>query len=166
MIGIAVFHWLLENLANHDRAILAIAALASPFVALFAALRVSKAQIRTAIARHRQDWINELRHEIATAVTSTWQATSEKNVNLSQEQRLTTIADKNLRVAKIKLLLNPIEEDHRALAELFDKSAIALAQYLKRETTTHDDLADINRRIVRLSQSILKREWDRVKGNH
>lgn len=98
---------------------MAIAALASPFVALFAALRVSKTQIRTAIAGHCQDWINELRHEIATAVTATWQATSEKNVNLSQEQRLATIADKNLRVAKIKLLLNPTEQDHRALAELF-----------------------------------------------
>ena len=165
MSGIAVFHWLLENLANHDRAILAIAALASPFVALFAALRVSKAHIRTAIAGHRQDWINELRHEIATAVTATLQATSEKNVNLSQEQRLTTIADKNLRVAKIKLLLNPTEQDHKALAELFDESAIALTKYLRRETTTHNDLANINRRIVELTQSILKREWDRVQAN-
>jgi hypothetical protein len=46
-----------------------------------------------------------------------------------------------------------------ALAELFDKSAIALTQYLKRETTTFDEIADINRKIIRLSQSILKREW-------
>lgn len=162
MSSIAIFHWLLENF---DRVILATAALASPFVALFVALRVSKNQIRMTIAGHRQDWINELRHEIATAVTATWQATSEKNVNLSQEQRLTTIADKNLRVAKIKLLLNPTEKDHKALAELFDESAIALTKYLRRETTTHNELATINQKIVELTQSILKREWNRVKAN-
>jgi hypothetical protein len=102
---------------------------------------------------------------LRTAVTATLQATSEKNLNLSQEQRLTTIADKNLRVAKIKLLLNPTEQDHKALAELFDESAIALTKYLRRETTTHNELANINQKIVELTQSILKREWNRVKAN-
>jgi hypothetical protein len=58
---------------------------------------------------------------------------------------------------KIKLLVNPYEQDHRRLLELLDDASAGITKAVGEGTT---DLPAI----VTLSQAILKREWERVKA--
>ena len=68
--------------------------------------------------------------------------------------------------AKIRLLINPREEDHSRLVELLHKALFA-ASSPKRHGETDEQAAMVLRdhvgAIVELSQSILKREWERIK---
>ncbi len=67
--------------------------------------------------------------------------------------------------AKIRLLINPNEPDHRELVELV-KAATTLADEEFAGVTSSevvDRLADARNKIVAKAQSVLKREWERVK---
>ncbi len=67
--------------------------------------------------------------------------------------------------AKIRLLTNPNEPDHCELAELVE-AATALADEEFAGVTSPevvDRLADAQNKIVAKAQSVLKREWERVK---
>lgn len=74
--------------------------------------------------------------------------------------------------AKIKLLLNPNERDHKKLIELVTKCRLALADDIKKLTPSDDDSpeksvsesqGELISVLVPLAQSVLKREWERVK---
>jgi hypothetical protein len=60
---------------------------------------------------------------------------------------------------KIRLLINPAESDHR---QLYETIRVALERLKAEDTRDADSEADVEH-ITRLSQSILKREWERVK---
>ncbi len=63
--------------------------------------------------------------------------------------------------AKIKLLINPKEEDHVRLTSLIEKSIKVIYKHGEREEFV--ELLVMQDEIIALSQKILKREWDRVK---
>jgi len=61
--------------------------------------------------------------------------------------------------SKIHLLINPADEDHQRLGQTIDLADARLRSEDATEKETEDDI----RAIVGLAQSILKREWQRVK---
>jgi hypothetical protein len=61
--------------------------------------------------------------------------------------------------SKIRLLLNPTEADHQRLYKAIDA---ALKRLQLDESSESDSASDIET-ITSLAQSILKREWQRVK---
>jgi hypothetical protein len=60
---------------------------------------------------------------------------------------------------KIRLLINPHEDDHQELYRTIDSGLKRLQANDARDAETEADIE----RITALSQAILKREWERVK---
>ena len=139
------------------------AVLLSPLVALYTVKRETNA---TVLSGNRQQWINNLRDELAIFVSevtkfSSMAIASETTAKEVQEQ---TVKLDRLRT-KIRLMLNPSESDHKDLNLLCTTAlAIATNQQLKKRSEFPELLAENNENIINLSQAILKKEWERVKG--
>ena len=65
----------------------------------------------------------------------------------------------DLAQSKIELLINPIDADHQRLYETIETAISRLRVEESLEAETQHDI----RTITRLRQTILKREWQRVK---
>jgi hypothetical protein len=61
--------------------------------------------------------------------------------------------------SKIRLLLNPTEPDHQRLDQAIDAALKRLQAEASTDVETEADIQNI----TKLAQSILKREWQRVK---
>ena len=66
-------------------------------------------------------------------------------------------------IAKIRLMLNPKEEDHQCLNELLGTLLKSLGSRKAGDSKDTQAGAKAVQDLVPLSQAILKREWERVK---
>lgn len=127
-------------------------------------------------AVNRQSWINTLRDDLASfvgAMNSIWDLNRVKDgrakvlAELNKpEYAMTELYDWSIKYngsiqyaegisAKIKLLVNPTEDNSKALCCLLDETMELVL--LKK------DPKDLNSKIIDISQKILKEEWERVK---
>ena len=128
-----------------------------------AANDLSKSQIASAlltsnkqiIAPMRQAWINDLRELLSELLSSAFHyyVAGYEDRSDQEYQRVTHLEH------KIKLMLNPKEEDHQRLEEHIRNMIASIQQH----TQFVDDFPDLHDEIVSLSRQVLKREWDRVK---
>ena len=167
-----LFNQLINQIHNNPTTVLALAALMSAFAALAAVivaptlgLMATNRQVRANVrSTNRQAWINELRNEIAQALSLLTEAMAMKKSSLSYEERIKTVVRYDLHFSKIQLLINPKEQDHRYLCTNLAQAMLALNKYLVAEQDDRSELENISKAILQISQPILKREWERVKG--
>ena len=144
-----------------------VASIAGPIVTLAVARRQFSA---TVLSANRQRWIDTLRDMLAelislitaaSVIRSTWK--SEWNRGLaaieSNQEMLAKLERMVLIQSKIRLLINPHEADHQQLHEAI---TVALKRLQSEKTDEAEIDADVEH-ITTLAQSILKREWGRVK---
>lgn len=118
-------------------------------------------QHRIKIDEMRQAWINALRDHLAecTSLVSTaaWRVSMELARVDDVEKYLVPAM---LSLWKIRLHLNPDEPNNRNLIRLLEE----LVSYSKGEDAgvNREKMGEINQRIVELSCTILKKEWDRI----
>ena len=144
-----------------------VASIAGPIVTLAVAKRNFNA---TVLSANRQRWIESLRETIAelislfvaaVVVKAGWKDKWDKGLGLiaTDKAMLEKLARIVLLQWKIRLLINPTESDHR---ELYQSIETAFKRLQSEDSTDAETEADIES-ITRLSQAILKREWERVK---
>ncbi len=161
-----------------------VAVIVGPFVALCVTRRQIKAQLDVArkqitaqvdvagrqitaqvVSANRQVWIDTLRDEITSFVTEyrmalVLHAYSEL---ATKEAARDIVRSFTFSRIKIELLVNPKEEGHAQLIDLLESAITFIANHKSGTTKAKDGMKEM-REIVDLSQSILKREWDRVKS--
>ncbi|MBI5476081.1 MAG: hypothetical protein HY964_05015 [Ignavibacteriales bacterium] len=130
---------------------------------------IARLQFRaTALSANRQSWINTLRDSISemqqlasiTYVENSL-ATDNKTKNSADPEAFSNALRKmDFLYYKIQLLLNPIEDDHNKLIDLVFKLK---GEVLKSNDEQLQKYSSLQDDITKLSQSILKREWKRVK---
>jgi hypothetical protein len=130
-------------------------------------LKLSNQQINTQIkiaernlksevlSRNRQNWINTLRDNISEFISLSIVITKITSVHKDYDDKMEKFL--TLR-SRISLLLNPKEDDHNKLDKYLKE---ALYFVIEKEEQRH--IVDIRNDIIKLSQEILKREWERVK---
>jgi len=143
-----------------------VASIAGPLVTLRVARRQFGASVLSA---NRQKWVETLRDLLAELISSlVGVAVIRASWKGPWDQGRAPLADPTLlpkleRVVlvqwKIRLLTNPAEADHRELVELIDAALKRLRADQADDAAIESDIE----RITRLAQSILKREWERVK---
>ena len=133
-----------------------------PFVTLHIARRQIKANV---LSPNRQQWINTLRDEISNylAIMARTAGATAGRVE-DQEYLRTCIEDLCRSESKIQLLLNPKEADHVKLITLLKESSSSV-WYLNSDKKDRfpEDINNLRKNIIEISQPILKREWERVK---
>jgi len=128
-----------------------------------ASIQVATSQIRAqTVSANRQAWINTLRENLAEFLSQTAAINlpGMSSIDVDSERFRQMVEQLTLIEGRIKLSVNPNEEDHVLLVELLDR-AVRVADTRPRQPTT---LANLTEEIVRLSQTVLKREWERVKS--
>lgn len=116
------------------------------------------------VARLRQEWINDLRNELAAlhsllsnfqapAATAALDAAAAATL---QEAHDTRVRDANTRLARVEMLLNPRELESRRL--------VSVLRFLESRQMTLQVRHRRARWIVRWGQIVLKTEWDRVRS--
>ena len=144
-----------------------VASIAGPFVTLLVAKRNFNA---TVLSANRQKWIDSMRDMLAELISlliaalvikAKWkdQWDHGRGPFLADPALLEKLQRIVLTQTKIRLLLNPTEDDHRRLYSAIDT---AMKRLQSEESPESDTEADIET-ITTLAQSILKREWLRVK---
>lgn len=146
-----------------------VASILGPLVTLSVAKRQFNASVLSA---NRQRWIETLRDMLAELISllvsalvvkETWQGPWERgghSVVAGNPELLAKLERIVLVQHKIRLLLNPNEDDHVRLYQTID---IAFKRLRDEGLSDAESAADVET-IVNLSQSILKREWQRVKA--
>lgn len=135
------------------------AVILGPLVSLWAAKKQANVSVLSA---NRQAWINALRDCMAEyfATANYIHATDWSEHPLSEHhEKMARLAFLN---SKIRLMLNPDEDDHKALVRALGEFALLCSSAPKKKDKPawhrhHDDS-------MTLTQSILKREWQRVKN--
>jgi hypothetical protein len=163
---------IMSEIYKNPAAASALASLIAAFVALVAvvvgptlSLIATNRQVRATVrSTNRQAWINELRNQIAEALSLLTEAMAMKKSTLPYEERIKTLVRYDLHFSKIQLLINAKEQDHRDLCTNLARAMIALNKYLVAKEDDKAELERISKTIVEISQLILKREWERVKG--
>lgn len=134
------------------------------FLTLLGVIYTGRVNTRSA---NRQAWISDLRNELAAIVEAL--PRHEPGENMASARR----AARRSR-AKVELLLNPRERDHRALVAMirhfFGYENIEIDRKVRQELGIEDgELACQNIRkerksqLIRLINAVLKREWEQVK---
>lgn len=133
----------------------AIAVFFGPLIQLF----IAKAQIRASVlSANRQTWINELREQIAAFIILAMDLKAHFEFELFDRPTfLQKLSEMRLRYITVNLMLNPKEADHRRLVELLQNAIDVGRKGVEPEKMNVPG-------IVELSQTILKREWERVKA--
>jgi len=136
-----------------------VAVIVSPIVSIY----VAKRQIRASVvSANRQKWIDQLRECLAELIAALrfLNLRRDGSVALSQDKWIERYERAFLLTSKVALLLNPQEDDHRALhAALQEAGSLLLSNDDDRKK-----IVPITQRILEQSQAILKREWERVKS--
>lgn len=156
------------------QAITAAAALLGPLVAYAIAhkniettLRVARRQTTSAldvaskqvhanvVSTNRQKWIDALRDDLAAFITESSTARARVASGRISASELYEIAKPMILLYnRLRLRLNPGEEDHREVIE----TVKMILQDIRAS-----NVADLEERVAALGQTILKREWTRVK---
>lgn len=139
-----------------------IAVIASPFVTIYVARKNISSSV---VSKNRQEWINRLRNEISEflkEIQHTPSAYAADAIDLSKaiEKHGLILS----RVEIIRLLINPNEPDHQDLVRQVKIASKKVIESINRKTGNAAELERISSNIVTTSQSILKREWERVKS--
>jgi hypothetical protein len=114
--------------------------------------RIAKRQI---VDPMRQAWINELRKMLSKLLGTTSYFMA-RGVDIAQDSNdLRELAEIQ---QEIVLTLNPREDDHRLLMEKIRMMAQAVFMAPDR-----DQFVQLHGEVTELAQTILKREWNRVK---
>ena len=138
---------------------------------------IAKRQIADSISAKRQNWIDELRSDMAMFLTAIARLNELRRpaANLSEEDQrknFDEMATNNFRAhelgVRIKLRLNPKEEKHNELVDLLGKLADASMDPPPNETEDQKNAAirvflDVREQVISHMQTILKHEWERVK---
>ncbi len=136
------------------------AVLLGPLVSVWAAERQSRVAVLSA---NRQAWINSLRDLIAECMSTGALIQLADWSTRPQSEFEEKIERLSFLTSKIRLMLNPKEEDHQRLADLLGEVMKACGGL--KSTDAKDAVAGATavQGLVPLSQSVLKREWERVK---
>lgn len=132
-----------------------------PLVSIWAAQRQSRV---TVLSANRQAWINNLRELISEYISISglihagdWSGRTETDF----DQKMERLALLN---AKIRLMINPREQDHERLTKLLGDLVLTMGgRAANGEKKNPEKARGIINELIPLSQSILKREWERVK---
>jgi hypothetical protein len=144
-----------------------IASIAGPLVNTRIATTEFKANV---LSVNRQKWIDTLRDLIAT-LNSQFLIAAALRQTLAEPTGMVIARDPELlrrvenllrTVAKIELMLNPLEQDHQQLNVLM-KEGIDELRLPSPDHDVEERTENLSRDIVQVSQTILKREWLRVK---
>lgn len=144
-----------------------VASIVGPLVTLSVGRRQFAA---TVLSTNRQRWIEMLRESLAdlasqlalvSVIKATWNAKWDKGIGpiAADPRRLETLQRLVLVQFRIRLLLNPIEADHQELYRAIEQAI----ERLREERSVEEETAADVERISTLGQTILKREWQRVK---
>ena len=132
-----------------------VAVILGPMVSFF----IVKVQLKSSInSTNRQEWINTLRNEITdylftfVEIEGMWFDKADKAEFTDPLNRL------RKHKIKISLLLNPNEKEHQVFIKSIDEA------YLTLKNPSPKALKFAEEKIVKLSQNILKKEWERVKS--
>ena len=132
-------------------------------------MAIAKRQIQASVvSANRQNWINDLRECVSGFMTSAKLATVEDALASSPARSFAADAESHneamkqmtLLYNKAALLINPGEEDHRRLANLMIEMIEFCSNGDPLDYERHNELQDL---ITKVSQQVLKREWERVK---
>lgn len=130
-----------------------------------------------AVADNRQQWINSLRDAVASYLSVGYELTSasaalnrppmspvtsmeqaaarQKEYDLVYAKLVEKHSLARLYFAKVELFLNPNEEDSKNLIG-------KMAQYIEK-AYGNEPISDVGQEIVNVAQSIIKKEWIRVR---
>lgn len=143
----------------------AITALVAVIVAPFVTLHVAKKQINASVVSgNRQEWINRLRDEVAylTAIVNNLPS-AHANDSVTTTEAIAEHGRFVKMAQTVKLLINPTEKDHERLVELIDAAGDEIIQSIRNRKADASKFTSVAQGIVKQTQSILKREWERVK---
>jgi len=144
-----------------------VASVVGPLVTLSVARRQFNASV---ISANRQKWIEALRDLLAELVSllvaalvikANWSDRWDQGRGpLAADPELLAKLERMILIQwKIRLLINPNEADHRELYATIETAFKRLQAEDARESDSEGDVEHI----TRLAQTILKREWRRVK---
>jgi hypothetical protein len=149
----------------------ALTALVASMVAPFVTLAVARRQFAaTVISANRQRWVIMLREHVAeflailaavSVFKADWKQPWDKGLPVihADPAKLDKVERMVLVFWQIRLLLNPTEADHQQLVAAVETAI----EHMRAEDAGEEQTrADIEA-IARISQGILKREWERVK---
>ena len=107
------------------------------------------------VAPMRQAWINNLRDMLAELLANSlhYYLLSFEIRTEEEYQRIGLLEE------RVKLMLNPSEDDHIRLQKLVRK----LVGGINPSPKSDDEFIKTHQELTELSRTILKREWDRVK---
>ena len=117
------------------------------------------------ISEFRQEWVNELRNDIASAISSVSTinllfGTEQQNGHKKEYVEAWTRTSETL--ARVELRLNLTETDHEGLQMLI-REAEALIRNGEQGVYNQQAAETLQDRVVLQTQTILKREWNRVR---
>ncbi len=148
---------MVEALAIFSAATALFAVVLGPLVSLWAARRQSRV---TVLSANRQAWINVLRDLLAEcmAISGFIHIADWSNRKQSEfDEKMERFA---LVVSKIRLMLNPTEQDHKRLSEMLGELMNSMRSIKEKDAVKG---AQLMKDFVPISQTILKSEWERVK---
>lgn len=155
---------------DYAQIITAAIALLAVLVGPFVMLHIARRQVRSnVVSANRQAWINSLRDEISSFVAqlqiSSFSLLNQPTFNAKDAKEATRHL---LRIeAKIRLLINPKEDDHASLVRSLHEALLVASSPKTKGESDEEAAMKVRERIdsvIELSQSILKREWERVKS--
>ena len=165
------------NLEDLTRLITTATALVAVIVGPLLQWRIAERQAADNISAKRQNWIDELRKDCAAFLQLSAKLeelrrphpqSSPEDRKRTFDERAETNAKANELFNRIRLRLNPNEADHNRLFELFAGLAATCKDPSPGET--NDDrrksamaFHEQTNRIVSHRQTILRKEWERVK---
>ncbi len=148
--------------------ITAITALVAVIVGPLVTLRVTKMQNNASvIAKNRQEWINSLRDEISQIIVVIRNLETIMLLPIEHRDRVKLLENGELgklKEAKIRLLINPHETDHAELIEMLHKALKLAMTDNENNKGKQESINNLENKIIKKSQAILKREWLRVKN--
>ncbi len=132
-----------------------VAVILSPLISLYIVRRQFAANV---LSHNRQDWIDKVREHIAQILT--YIETSPVLHENSDKTNSEKTESLRLYEQRLKLLLNPNEEDHQQLLDCVAKS---IRPMIAGDVSEKADIQSCSADITSYAQKILKREWERVK---
>jgi hypothetical protein len=167
--------WL--TVENFNKIALATVAIVATIVGPLLQWRIAKRQAADNVSSKRQNWIDELRKDTAEFLVLMARLEELRrppaDIDAQQAQRnFEDLAQANLRASelaiRIKLRLNPHEDEHKELVRLFGVLSDACKDPPEDETAEQAKAAQkafgkARDNVVSHVQSILKHEWERVK---
>jgi len=149
----------MNNIAQIITAVIAlVAVIVGPIVSIYVVRRQIRASV---VSGNRQAWINNLRDAIADYLTKQAMVRIFNSESYADSSSLPRIEETVRLANRIELLVNPKESDHAELVVLIGKMTSTMNA--QNEANKGFDVNAHSRKIIELSQSIFKREWDRVK---